>query len=102
MLKQSLGLLLLLFSVTLLFSACDRKKAENFTGTVMNMPQRAHRAAGAADLQALKSCVQSYRATNGRYPKNLKDAAALLDSPVDLSKYDYDPATGKVSLKNGG
>jgi Type II secretion system (T2SS), protein G len=100
MLKLTLSFLLPFFVVGLLFSACDRKKAEDYSGTILNMPNRARDAAGEANLEALKSSVKAYRAANGEYPKDLKDAAALLGSPVDLGKYDYDPATGAVSMKN--
>ncbi len=99
MLKQALKLLLPFFVAGLLFSACDRKKTENYGATIVHMPDRARDAAGQADLEALKSSVQAYRAANGEYPKDLKDASALLGSPVDLGKYNYDPATGAVSMK---
>ncbi len=100
MLKRALKLLLPFFVVGILFSGCDRKKTEDYSATILNMPNRARDAAGEANLEALRSAVQAYRTSNGEYPKDLKDAAALLGSPVDLGKYDYDPATGAVSMKN--
>ncbi|MEJ2696137.1 MAG: hypothetical protein P8013_05775 [Candidatus Sulfobium sp.] len=99
MLKSALKLLLLFCITGLLFSACDRKKAEDYSGTVLNMPKRAQHAADQANLEALNSSVQAYRSANGRYPEDLKDAAALMGSSIDLGKYDYDPSTGRVSLR---
>lgn len=97
--RVALKLLLTLCIMGLLVSACNRKKSDDYSGTMLNMPKRAEDAAAQANLDALKSCVQAYRAANGRYPKDLDDAAALLGSPVDLGKYDYDPASGTVGLK---
>ena len=101
MLRRALTLLLPFCVIGLLFSSCDRKKTENVSGTLLNMPKRAEGAAQQADLVALRSTIQAYRTANGGYPKELKDVAPLLGSQLDLSKFEYDPATGTVRLKNG-
>ena len=95
-------LLLPVLFVGLIFSACDRKNPEGYSKTVTAIPERARNAADQADLEALQSTVKTYRITNGRYPADLTVIAPLLNAPVDLSKFDYDPATGTVRLKNAG
>ncbi len=56
-------------------------------------------AADQANLDALKTAVSNYRAANERYPNSLQDVGNLLNTQIDLTKYDYDPATGTVALK---
>ncbi len=52
-----------------------------------------------ANLDALKTAVSNYHAANEGYPKSLQDLGNLLNTQIDLSKYDYDAATGTVTLK---
>jgi len=52
-----------------------------------------------ANLDALKTAITNYHAANEGYPKSLQDAGNLLTSQIDLTKYDYNPATGTVTLK---
>lgn len=86
----------------LLFSACDRKKPEGYSKTILNIPDRARNAEDQADLVALRSVIKTYRLTNGRYPDDLATVAPMLNAPVDLGHYDYDPASGTVSIKQSG
>jgi Type II secretion system (T2SS), protein G len=99
MLKNAIKFLLLFCMAGLLFSACDKKKTEDYSGTILNIPKRAQDATAQANLEALRTSVQAYRAANGKYPEDLKDAAALMGSTIDLGKYDYDPTTGAVIMK---
>lgn len=102
MLKKFVLLLLPVLFVGLILSACDRGKPESASKTVLAIPDRARHAADQADLVAIRSTVKTYRITNGRYPADLTVIAPLLNAPVDLSQFDYDPTTGSVSLKNAG
>ncbi len=52
-----------------------------------------------ANLDALKTAISNYRAANESYPKSLQDVGNLMNTQIDLTKYDYDPATGTVTLK---
>ncbi len=52
-----------------------------------------------ANLDALKTAISNYRAANEGYPKSLQDVGNMLNTQIDLSKYNYDPATGTVTLK---
>lgn len=102
MVKVALRLLLLFCLAGLLFSACSKKKTEDYSGTLLNMPKRAENAAQQADLVALRSSIHAYRAAHGKYPQELRDVAPLLNSDINYGDYDYDPATGQVSVKKAG
>ncbi|MGE5301421.1 MAG: hypothetical protein ACM3MB_10765 [Acidobacteriota bacterium] len=86
----------------LLLPAC-REKPKNpvseYGDSLINSYKGAQNAAEIANLDALKKAVQAYRAANGSYPAELKDAESLVGGPIDLSNYDYDPATGAVTPK---
>lgn len=51
------------------------------------------------NLSAVKKTIEAFHATNDRYPESLDEIKHMFGSPIDLSIYDYDPSTGKVSLK---
>jgi hypothetical protein len=61
--------------------------------------QGAQNAAEQANIDAIRKAVSAYRAANEGFPKDLKDIENLISGPIDLTKYDYDPATGTVTLK---
>ena len=52
------------------------------------------------NLSAVKKTIEAFHAANDRYPESLDEIEHMFGSPIDLSIYDYDPSTGKVSLKN--
>lgn len=94
----------LLFSLLLLsgLPACEQKPKNpvaEYGDALIDSHKRARDAAEKANLDALQKAVQAYRASNERFPESLREAAALIGSPVDLSRYDYDPQTGVVSMK---
>ena len=51
------------------------------------------------NLNAVKKTIEAFHAANDRYPESLDEIKHMIGSPMDLSIYDYDPSTGKVSLK---
>lgn len=51
------------------------------------------------DLDAVKRAVQAYQTTHGAYPQNLDEVKDSIGARVDLSRYDYNPENGSVSLK---
>jgi hypothetical protein len=91
---RAITIMLLALSLAAL-SACKDDSAEEFSKTVVVPIERAERAADSANLSALSKSVEAYRATNGRYPESLDE----LGTGIDTSRFDYDPATGKVTLK---
>jgi uncharacterized protein YcfL len=94
--KRCIVLTCILSSLILL--ACSSKQ-ENPVNTYVSVKKSASDAADIANLDALRQTVQAYRAANGNYPASLKDVEDMLGSPVDFSKYSYDPKTGSVTLK---
>jgi hypothetical protein len=77
-------------------AACEENPAKEYGTTVVRTIDRADRAADSANLAALKQSVQAYYAANGRYPESLDE----LGIGIDSSHFDYDPATGTVTIKN--
>ncbi len=95
-LKRCLLLLFILSSVIL--PACDSKQA-NPVDVYAGAVKRAGNAAETANLDAVRQSIQAYHAANGAYPASLKDLEGIMGSRVDISRYDYDPQTGVVTLK---
>lgn len=86
-----------------LFVACDQKPknpVSEYGNTMMDSYQKGQQAGEIANLDAVKKAVQSYHAANDKYPQNLEEIKDLIGSQVDFSKYDYEPQSGAVSLKN--
>jgi hypothetical protein len=83
---------------SLALPACNSKQ-ENPVNTYVSVKKSASDAADIANLDALRQTVQAYHAANGNYPASLKDVEGMLGSPVDFSKYNYDPQTGSVTMK---
>ena len=86
-----------------LFISCDQKPknpVSEYGNTMMDSYQKGQQAGEIANLDAVKKAVQSYHAANDKYPQNLAEIKDLIGSNVDFSKYDYEPQSGAVSLKN--
>jgi hypothetical protein len=75
--------------------ACEENPAQEYGRALTGSMDRAESVAERANLDALRKSVAAYRTMNGKYPGSLDEVAAGLDA----SRYDYDPATGKVTLK---
>ncbi len=87
---------------SLILTACDQKPnnpVSDYGDALLGARQRAQEGAEIANLDAIKKSIEAYRAANDKYPESLKDIEGLLGSPVDFSKYDYNPQTGAVALK---
>jgi len=95
----------LFFIVMILFllTACDQKPKNpvaEYGDALINSYKRGQQAGEVANLDAIKKAIQAYHAVNDKYPESLKDIEKLLGTTIDDSKYDYNPDTGMVSLKN--
>ncbi len=51
------------------------------------------------DLDSVKDAVRNYQVENGRYPSSLDAIKNYVRPNIDLSAFNYDPATGNVALK---
>ncbi len=96
--KLTYALIILLF-----FISCDQKPknpVSEYGNTMMDSYQKGQQAGEIANLDAVKKAVQSYHAANDKYPQSLEEIKDLIGSQVDFSKYDYNPQTGAVSIKD--
>jgi hypothetical protein len=90
-----------LFLLTFLISGCEDMKnpIEQYGDDVVGAHQSSKRLAREITLISIKSAVQAYYISNGRYPEDLREIETLMDSPLDLDAYQYNPENGEVSLK---
>ena len=95
-------LFLILIVSSFLFS-CEGKPANPFAeygDTMINSYQKGKQAGETGNLDAVRNAVRAYHAANDRYPQNLDEIKELLGSELDLSRYDYNPQNGTVTIKN--
>jgi hypothetical protein len=78
-------------------AACEENPGEEYGKSVVRTIDRAGKTADAANLNAMRKSVESYRALNGTYPESIDGIASSMG--LDPSRYDYDPATGRVALR---
>jgi hypothetical protein len=84
------------------FLACDQKPknpVSEYGGALIGAYKKGQQAGETANLEAVRKTIEAYHATNDRYPQSLDEIKDLIGSNIDLSKYDYNPDNGKVSLK---
>ncbi|MGE5190190.1 MAG: AAA family ATPase [Gemmatimonadota bacterium] len=60
---------------------------------------KARAAQAATDLGSVKDAIRNYQVENGRYPDSLDAVRNYLRPDVDLSAFNYDPASGNVTIK---
>ena len=92
---------LILICLFFLFACNEKPKnpVAEYGDALVDSYKRSQQAAEKANLDALKKAVQLYCASNERFPKNLNEAKEFIGPDIDISKYDYNPDTGTVSLK---
>ncbi len=105
MIKLSVKSLLLATCFALcVLTACDQKPknpVSEYGDALSGAYKNSKGVAEQANLDAVQKSVDAYRAANEKYPENLNDVEPLLGgSGIDLTKYVYDPQTGKVGLKS--
>ncbi|MHB8883084.1 MAG: hypothetical protein ACYC69_16435 [Thermodesulfovibrionales bacterium] len=61
--------------------------------------QKGKQAGESGNLDALTKTIEAYHASNDRFPASLDEVKPLVGPKLDLSRYAYDPATGRVTLK---
>ncbi len=82
--------------------SCDQKPknpVDEYGTALIDSYKKAQKAGELANLDAVKKSIQAYHATNDKYPDNLDEIKGFINSDIDLSKYDYDPENGTVSIK---
>lgn len=92
----------ILFVSFLFIFACNEKPknpVSEYGDALIDSYKRGQQAGETANLDAVKRAIQSYYASNGKYPESLEAAEEFMGAKIDISKYEYDPSTGRVTLK---
>ena len=77
---------------------CDNPVKEMGKTTIETIDK--NRAKGAqAGLDTMNKEVETFRASYDRLPASLEELIQTMGITVDASLYNYDPATGRVTLK---
>jgi len=82
--------------------ACDEKPknpVSEYGDALIDSYKKGQQAGETANLDAVKRAIEGYHAANGKYPESLEEAEEFMGTKIDISKYEYDPLTGRVSLK---
>ena len=94
---------LICMTVMLAFVFACKEKPKNpvseYGDTMINSYQKGKQAAEEGNLDAVRKVIQTYHASNDKYPQNLEEIRSMLDAEVDFSKYDYNSESGVVTLK---
>ncbi|MBI5190466.1 MAG: hypothetical protein HZA22_07305 [Nitrospirae bacterium] len=75
------------------------KIVEDYAAGVTTAPGKARSANAKVEMAAVQTAVSSFQVMNGRYPSSLDEVRGDMQPGFDMSPYNYDPATGKVSRK---
>ena len=101
-------LLLFLIPLSVLISGCEEKTnpvAEKinpiaqYGDDLISVHEGSKIEGRQATLKGIKSAIQIYYASNGKYPENIYEIQKLMDSPIDPDMYQYNPENGMVTLK---
>ena len=100
---MNIGKLLVSIILTLFFLlSCDQKPKNpvaEYGDALIDSYKRGQKTGEMANLDAVKSAVKAYHALNDRYPQSLDEIKNLIGANIDLSKYEYNPENGLVSIK---
>ncbi len=94
----------ILFSVItlLLVISCDEKPqnpVKKYGDVLIDTYKQGGQTGEKANLDAVRKAVKTYQATHDKYPQSLDEVRVFIITPIDLSRYEYDPENGSVSLK---
>jgi len=81
------------------FTACKDNPAEKYGDTVIEKYKDTQEFGDRVSLQRLQQAVQTFRITNGRLPESLEELENFTGEKLDKNRYDYDPDTGTLALK---
>ncbi len=81
-----------------ILTSCDSRQA-NPVDTYVGAVKNAGEVSKTASLDAVRQSIVAYHAANGKYPESLQDVEDMVGSRLDVSRYNYDPQTGTVTLK---
>lgn len=89
----------LMFVVTAL-SGCDEKTnpVSKVGDSLVGAYERSSAGADQATLNGIRDAIRAYYITHRGYPASLDEIQDLMNSPIDSSRYAYDPDTGMIDL----
>ena len=101
-LKKKLLVFFWLILVLFFLSACEEKPknpVSEYGDALVSSYKKGQQAGETGNLDAVKKTIEAYHATNEKYPQSLEEIRGMIGSNIDLSKYDYNPDTGTVKIK---
>ncbi len=72
---------------------------ESYVNGLKGSVERAKGAQAEEDIGDIRTAIQTYQMDNGRYPASLDAVKPYVRAGIDMSKYNYSPADGSISLK---
>jgi hypothetical protein len=97
---MKLIIIALLASLMLLpVSGCTENPVEEYGTGLTDAYIDSKDAAKKADLDIAKRGITSFRAVEGRYPRSLDEISTYMSMRLSAEDYDYDPSTGRISLR---
>lgn len=81
------------------FSCKGKNPAEEVSDTLIGVYEGSKIESQQATLKSIQNAIRIYHAQNGRYPESLEDVESLMDTPLDIDMYEYNPENGVVRLK---
>ncbi len=79
------------------FSSCEENPVQEYGRGLTRSLDKAYTTADQANLDALGKSIAAYHAAEGRYPESLTEITSAMG--LDPARFDYDPATGHVALR---
>ncbi len=88
--------------ISFLFACQEKPKnpVATYGDAMVTSYEKGKQAGVAGDLDAVKKALEAYHAANDRYPETLEEIKPLAGQNLDMSKYDYNPQNGSVTLKS--
>lgn len=85
-----------LFLIMLVLAGCDSNPAQQYGDTLIDAKRRAEATAVKADLNAVRTALEGYKAEKGAYPASLAEVSVISRQPLPADRFSYDPATGEI------
>ena len=92
-----LSIALLLTIALAALAACEENPGKKIGRALVQPIEKSRAVAAVASLSAMRTSINAYQASNGVYPLDLEELSAAMG--LDPEDYEYDPATGRVSLR---
>lgn len=86
--------------IPLAITACteDKDTSQQYAPMVQSL-RGAKSVEDKAHADAARKAIQEFHATQGRYPADLTEVAAITGIPLQAEKYDYNPEAGTLTVK---